>query len=207
MSTFPFPAASAGPRQSSPSLDHLAQPSDYGRLASAPSLKTDRRRPPTSQICLLRRSFWYPSLQFSTVSNAVSKLQCFGVIDVSCLFVVGICSSVQFLLDQNASGEDSDNIDWDTEDELEIQSSALPSSSRLTYPDGEATVGDAEAITTTDLSHSKLIHHFVGMGFPEELVAKAIEENGSYDCYWEARPDGFYLSKDNSTWKKFNTWT
>ncbi|KAI8533671.1 hypothetical protein RHMOL_Rhmol10G0027500 [Rhododendron molle] len=81
-------------------------------------------------------------------------------------------------MDQNASGEDSDNIDWDTEDELEIQSSPLPSSSRLTYPDGEATVGDAEAITTTDLSHSKLIHHFVGMGFPEELVAKAIEENG-----------------------------
>ncbi|KAG5531297.1 hypothetical protein RHGRI_026043 [Rhododendron griersonianum] len=30
---------------------------------------------------------------------------------------------------------------------------------------------------------------------------------GSYDCYWEARPDGFYLSKNNSTWKKFNTWT
>ncbi|KAI8552260.1 hypothetical protein RHMOL_Rhmol06G0253000 [Rhododendron molle] len=81
-------------------------------------------------------------------------------------------------MDQNAFGEDSDNIDWDTEDELEIQSSPLPSSSRLTYPDGEATVGDAEAITTTDLSHSKLIHHFVGIGFPEELVAKAIEENG-----------------------------
>lgn len=36
-----------------------------------------------------------------------------------------------------------------------------------------------KAISTTDLSHSKLIHHFVGMGFPEELVAKAIEENGN----------------------------
>lgn len=34
-------------------------------------------------------------------------------------------------------------------------------------------------ISTTDLSHSKLIHHFVGMGFPEELVAKVIEENGN----------------------------
>lgn len=81
-------------------------------------------------------------------------------------------------MDQNASGEDSDNIDWDTEDELEIQNSSVPSSSRLTNPDGEASVGDGEAISGTDLSHSKLIPHFVRMGFPEELVAKAIEENG-----------------------------
>lgn len=36
-----------------------------------------------------------------------------------------------------------------------------------------------KAISGTDLSHSKLIPHFVRMGFPEELVAKAIEENGN----------------------------
>lgn len=29
----------------------------------------------------------------------------------------------------------------------------------------------------------------------------------SHDCYWQARPGGFYLSKDNQNWKKFNTWT
>ncbi|XP_058195262.1 S-protein homolog 5-like [Rhododendron vialii] len=28
-----------------------------------------------------------------------------------------------------------------------------------------------------------------------------------YDCYWVARPDGFYLSKDNKSWEIFNDWT
>ncbi|KAH7834970.1 hypothetical protein Vadar_021519 [Vaccinium darrowii] len=27
-----------------------------------------------------------------------------------------------------------------------------------------------------------------------------------FQCYWEARPDGFYLSNDNQTWKKRNNW-
>lgn len=31
--------------------------------------------------------------------------------------------------------------------------------------------------------------------------------SGFYDCYWEARLDGFYLSKDNHTWEKLNFWT
>ncbi|CAL5370088.1 unnamed protein product [Camellia sinensis] len=61
----------------------------------------------------------------------------------------------------NASGEESDNIDWDTEDELEIQNFPLSSCSTLTNPGGEAIVCAGE-----------------GMGFPEKLVAKAIEENG-----------------------------
>lgn len=62
----------------------------------------------------------------------------------SVIFALFLSVVFQSMQDQNASGEDSDNIDWDTEDELEIQSSPLPSSSRLTYPDGEATVGDGE---------------------------------------------------------------
>ncbi|XP_028094143.1 DNA (cytosine-5)-methyltransferase DRM2-like isoform X1 [Camellia sinensis] len=78
----------------------------------------------------------------------------------------------------NASGEESDNIDWDTEDELEIQNFPLSSCSTLTNPGGEAIVCAGEASFSASPSHSKLIHHFVGMGFPEKLVAKAIEENG-----------------------------
>ncbi|KAL7232581.1 hypothetical protein ACSBR2_010568 [Camellia fascicularis] len=78
----------------------------------------------------------------------------------------------------NASGEESDNIDWDTEDELEIQNFPLSSCSTLTNPGGEAIVCAGEASLSASPSHSKLIHHFVGMGFPEKLVAKAIEENG-----------------------------
>ncbi|KAL7190362.1 hypothetical protein ACSBR2_022607 [Camellia fascicularis] len=81
------------------------------------------------------------------------------------------------MVDGNASGEASDNIDWDTDDELEIQNFPLPSSSSLTNPGGEAIVGAGEASSSTGCSNSKLIQHFVGMGFPEKMVAKAIEEN------------------------------
>ncbi|XP_028094146.1 DNA (cytosine-5)-methyltransferase DRM2-like isoform X4 [Camellia sinensis] len=46
----------------------------------------------------------------------------------------------------NASGEESDNIDWDTEDELEIQNFPLSSCSTLTNPGGEAIVCAGEAL-------------------------------------------------------------
>lgn len=36
-----------------------------------------------------------------------------------------------------------------------------------------------QASSSTSASRSKLINHFVGMGFSEKLVSKAIEENGS----------------------------
>lgn len=81
-------------------------------------------------------------------------------------------------MDGNASGEECDNIDWDTEDELEIQNIPLTSSSSFTVLGGEAIVGNGEASSSTDRSHFKLIDHFVGMGFSEKMVAKAIEENG-----------------------------
>uniref|UniRef100_A0A5B7ADM4 DNA (cytosine-5-)-methyltransferase n=1 Tax=Davidia involucrata TaxID=16924 RepID=A0A5B7ADM4_DAVIN len=84
-------------------------------------------------------------------------------------------------MDGNPSGEEGDNIDWDTEDELEIQeiqNLPLSSSSSLTVPGGEAIAGTGEASSSAGSSNSKLIHHFVGMGFSEKMVAKAIEENG-----------------------------
>ncbi|XP_052196507.1 DNA (cytosine-5)-methyltransferase DRM2-like [Diospyros lotus] len=89
------------------------------------------------------------------------------------------------MVDGNASGEENDNIDWDTEDELEILDFPLSSCSSLTNPGstvtnpgGKATVDTGEASSSTGPSHSKLIHHFVAMGFPENLVEKAIKENG-----------------------------
>ncbi|XP_057464266.1 DNA (cytosine-5)-methyltransferase DRM2-like [Actinidia eriantha] len=78
----------------------------------------------------------------------------------------------------DASGEEDDKIDWDTDDELEIQNFPLSSHSSLSNPGGEAILGDGEASSSTGSCHSKLIQHFVGMGFPEQMVAKAIEENG-----------------------------
>ncbi|CAK9179521.1 unnamed protein product [Ilex paraguariensis] len=82
-------------------------------------------------------------------------------------------------MDGNASCEDVDNIDWDTEDELEIQDIPVSSCSRLTPPGEESVAGTGEASSSVDpSSHSKLVHHFIGMGFSEKLVTKAIEENG-----------------------------
>ncbi|EOY02435.1 DNA (Cytosine-5)-methyltransferase DRM1/2 isoform 2 [Theobroma cacao] len=78
----------------------------------------------------------------------------------------------------NSSGGGGDNFDWDTEDELEIDNYAIASHSGLTIPTGEAVSGSAEASLSADSSNSKVIDHFVGMGFSKEMVAKAIEENG-----------------------------
>lgn len=79
------------------------------------------------------------------------------------------------------SGGESDNIDWDTEDDLEIENYPVSSCSSLTAPGGESIAGSngsAEASSSTGPSNSKLINHFVGMGFSEKMVAKAIDDNG-----------------------------
>ncbi|XP_058180349.1 DNA (cytosine-5)-methyltransferase DRM2 isoform X2 [Rhododendron vialii] len=94
---------------------------------------------------------------------------------------VGSClvqTSGFYNMDGNASGEHSDNVDWDTDDEQEIQNFPVSSCSSLRQLGGEAIVGSAEASSSTGSSHSKLIDHFVGMGFPEKMVRKATEENG-----------------------------
>ncbi|KAI8560829.1 hypothetical protein RHMOL_Rhmol04G0286500 [Rhododendron molle] len=33
------------------------------------------------------------------------------------------------------------------------------------------------------------------------------ETSNYYNCYWEARPDGFYASGDQKSWKLLNKWT
>ncbi|BBH08963.1 domains rearranged methyltransferase 2 [Prunus dulcis] len=81
-------------------------------------------------------------------------------------------------MDGNTSGEDGNDIDWSTEDELEIESFTLSSSSSLTVPGREAIVGSGEASSSQGPSNSKVVDHFVGMGFSGKMVAKAIEEHG-----------------------------
>ncbi|KAF3444637.1 hypothetical protein FNV43_RR14330 [Rhamnella rubrinervis] len=78
----------------------------------------------------------------------------------------------------NTSGVEDDNIDWDSEDEREIENFSLSSCSRLTVPGGEAAMGSAEVGSSAGCSNSKLLDHFVGMGFEVEMVAKAIQEHG-----------------------------
>ncbi|CAN4084713.1 unnamed protein product [Withania somnifera] len=83
--------------------------------------------------------------------------------------------------DKNLSGEDNDSIDWDTEDESEIQQipdTTFSSCTNLTNV-GHLTVschGDASSSSVP--GQSKFIQQFVVMGFPEESIAKAIEQNG-----------------------------
>lgn len=81
-------------------------------------------------------------------------------------------------MDKNLSEEDSDNIDWDTEDELEIQDTTFSSCRDLRTTGQHAINGDGEASSSSVPDQSKFIQKFVVMGFPEESIAKAIEQNG-----------------------------
>ncbi|XP_022873440.1 DNA (cytosine-5)-methyltransferase DRM2-like isoform X2 [Olea europaea var. sylvestris] len=84
--------------------------------------------------------------------------------------------------DKSASGEDSGSIDWNTDDELEIQEYTTFSSSLTLATHGtEASAGNGGENSSAIVSDSKLVNHFVGMGFSEKLVLKAIEENGGGD--------------------------
>ncbi|KHN27446.1 DNA (cytosine-5)-methyltransferase DRM2 [Glycine soja] len=75
------------------------------------------------------------------------------------------------------SGLESDNFDWNTEDELEIQN-YNSSSSCLTLPNGDAVTGSGEASSSAVLANSKVLDHFVSMGFSREMVSKVIQEYG-----------------------------
>lgn len=81
-------------------------------------------------------------------------------------------------MDKNLSEADSDNIDWDTEDELEIQDTTFSSCRDLRTTGQHAISGDGEASSSSVPGQSKFIQKFVVMGFPEESIAKAIEQNG-----------------------------
>ncbi|XP_027357995.1 DNA (cytosine-5)-methyltransferase DRM2 isoform X2 [Abrus precatorius] len=74
------------------------------------------------------------------------------------------------------SGVESDNFDWNSEDEREIEN--FQSSSCLSVPNGNAVAGSGEASSSAGLSNSKVLVHFVSMGFPREMVSKVIQEYG-----------------------------
>ncbi|KAH0984852.1 hypothetical protein GBA52_012029 [Prunus armeniaca] len=93
-------------------------------------------------------------------------------------FLLFTCVYINFVQDGNTSGEDGNDIDWNTEDELEIDNFTLSSSSSLTVPGGEAVVGCGESSSSPGPSNSKVVDHFVGMGFSGKMVAKAIQEHG-----------------------------
>ncbi|KAL8038712.1 hypothetical protein ABFX02_11G125300 [Erythranthe guttata] len=82
-------------------------------------------------------------------------------------------------MDGNGSG--SESLDWNTDDEVDIRSE-IETSSHPTLPTlSGAIIGNGEASTSNCASRTMLIAHFVGMGFSDKLVSKAIDENGEGD--------------------------
>nr|GEW51818.1 DNA (cytosine-5)-methyltransferase DRM2-like [Tanacetum cinerariifolium] len=69
-------------------------------------------------------------------------------------------------MDVHASVEEDNDIDWDTEDELEIENIAVTTN---------------VASSSAGPSNDNLVQHFIGMGFPEKFVMKAIKQNGESD--------------------------
>ncbi|KAG8384840.1 hypothetical protein BUALT_Bualt04G0160200 [Buddleja alternifolia] len=82
-------------------------------------------------------------------------------------------------MDGSASGEENASIDWTTDDDLEILTETATSSPpKLITRDIEVIASNGEASSSAGVSHSMLVKQFVGMGFPEKMVSKVIEENG-----------------------------
>lgn len=71
--------------------------------------------------------------------------------------------------DKSASGEDSDNIDWNTDDELEIQGdTAFSSSSTLTTRGTEAFAGSGEVRA---MAYINAIKCFTMYCLPDQLFS------------------------------------
>lgn len=82
----------------------------------------------------------------------------------------------------NSPGEESDDLDWNTDDDLEIQ--GMPT---LPAPVPEPSPGNCLLDGGASSSNRKLLSSFTSMGFSEELVLKAIRghEEDSEDSILE----------------------
>ncbi|XP_047973518.1 DNA (cytosine-5)-methyltransferase DRM2 [Salvia hispanica] len=80
-------------------------------------------------------------------------------------------------MDANVSEGNFSDIDWTSDDESETNVEAVASANPTCT---ETIVGNEEA-SSSNAARSKMIGHFVGMGFAEKLVLKAIDENGEGD--------------------------
>ncbi|KAL1819912.1 hypothetical protein ACET3Z_014781 [Daucus carota] len=83
-------------------------------------------------------------------------------------------------MDGNASNDESFNIDWDTDDEREIENLVPCSSSSFSVPNGNVNAGSGEGCSSAVSAKVRLIYD---MKFPEDLVLKAIEQHGEEDQF------------------------
>ncbi|XP_043715506.1 DNA (cytosine-5)-methyltransferase DRM2-like [Telopea speciosissima] len=82
-------------------------------------------------------------------------------------------------MEWNGGSKSSDSLEWIGEDEDEVNSNTVLFSSGShfrTHAGQEASASHKEASTSAG-SNFSLISHFVGMGFSENMVVKAIKEN------------------------------
>ncbi|KAK1326947.1 DNA (cytosine-5)-methyltransferase DRM2 [Acorus calamus] len=82
--------------------------------------------------------------------------------------------------DWTSDSENIDNISWESDEESKLENSGSPSTSNVPVVEQEAAAGPSR-VGPADASCSKLLSHFVGMGFAEDMVAKVIDENGEGD--------------------------
>ncbi|KAL4574055.1 hypothetical protein LXL04_020877 [Taraxacum kok-saghyz] len=84
-------------------------------------------------------------------------------------------------LQDDSCSEGGDNIDWNTDDELEIANISSSSSSvSLTKNEAAISVFEFGESSSSTNESSKLLH-FTKMGFPQAMVAKVIAELGDDD--------------------------
>ncbi|KAL6139588.1 hypothetical protein ACLB2K_057892 [Fragaria x ananassa] len=96
-----------------------------------------------------------------------------------------------FVRDGNTSGVNGNNVDWDTEDELdEIDNFTLSSSANLCSGEGSSSPGP---------SNTKVFGHFVSMGFSHKMVSKAVKEHGEEDADSILESLLLYNALENST--------
>ncbi|KAI7751618.1 hypothetical protein M8C21_014762 [Ambrosia artemisiifolia] len=81
------------------------------------------------------------------------------------------------VMDDHISDKENADIDWNTDDELEIENIGPTSCTTLVTRDDQAIISNGEASSSTGSSNSNLVHHFIGMGFSEKSVLQAIKEN------------------------------
>ncbi|KAK1277785.1 hypothetical protein QJS04_geneDACA022986 [Acorus gramineus] len=89
-----------------------------------------------------------------------------GLVGLRLLLIAG---NPFWKMDWTSESEDDDNISWDSDEEPKLENSGQPPASNNSIIEQEAPAG-CSGVGPTDPSRLKLISHFVGMGFLEDMV-------------------------------------
>ncbi|XP_062022922.1 DNA (cytosine-5)-methyltransferase DRM2-like [Rosa rugosa] len=79
-------------------------------------------------------------------------------------------------MDGSNSSVDDNDVDWNTDDE--IDNFTLSPSSSVIHPRGEANVLSWEVSSAPSSPNTKVLDQFIGMGFSKKMVSNAIQKHG-----------------------------